>query len=155
MLSVIIQPDHFCDSYDIEDVSRIIVLKFSHKQMFENDYSYDIIYDSDKIDKDIFNIICSNINKNNVVTYNGSLLMNLIEAINSDPTMFTEDVYRHNVIDLMNVFSSIHSPKNKWYKLVNALKYYDYETNVDIYDPMDVAEKTLILYRLMKNHDDI
>ena len=154
MLSVIIQPKTFKNTYQIADIERVVILKFSHKPMFENDYAYTVLYDSSNPDKECLDIINKNINDDNLITYNGKMLCALLDAIDQESDNYSNE-YADKIVGLMEYFAELHSSNGRWWKLERALEFYDYNADVDTSDPMDMAIKSLILYRLMVKNDDL
>lgn len=97
------------------------------------------------------------------ITYNGELLYNMLWQFWG----FNE--YK-KIIDLMEQFAVVYGKYKDWdtedgslyiwQKLETALKYYNLrgykikDCKIDIYDPRDVLEKTIILYECMQDWEE-
>lgn len=151
MLSVIIQPRKYKRSYTIEDVDRIIVAKFSHKALFEDDYNFKVIYDSKLPDDECLKLLAKNLEEGTLITYNRSLFVALLNTISSETNY---DINSKNALGLMEFLAHQHF-NGTWPKLTKALEFYDFFADIDTSNPMDMIGSQVILYRLMQKYGDI
>lgn len=147
---LIIQPDSFVEPLTVE---RIVLFDEEKSLVLDEPYS---------------NITYLEIKRLMVegayfITYNGELLYNMLWQF------FGFNEYKR-IIDLMEQFAVIYGKYKDWetedgslyiwQKLETALKYYNLrgykikDCKVDIYDPRDVLEKTIILYYCMKDWEE-
>ena len=153
MLSITIQPKSYKKEYTIEDIDRIVVLKFQHKALLQDDFRFKCIYDTNEIDDELISYISENIKNNNVITYSGNMLYYTINAILEHKDH--ELIDRSSIIGLMEILPHmLKLEKRKWLKLKDALEILGYDGYVDTSDPLSMSENSIILYRLMQEKFD-
>ena len=158
MLSVTIQPYSYKKISSFKDLKNLAVLKFSHKGIVDDDFCFETMYDCsiDEVeDKEkLFNLLIKNIQNNNLITYNSKLLKQTLHILGDYCHSTIDDSIYNKIPDLMVQFGKLHN-NGRWAKLEDALQYYDHTLTVDTNDPYDMSEKTIVLYRLMQDHNDI
>lgn len=147
---LIIQPNNF---YNPEHIEKIVLYDEYKNLIYDGEYNNHIYLDIKKL-----------MIKNALfITYNGELLFNMLWRF------WGYNEYK-NIIDLMEQFAVIYGEYKDWntedgslyvwQKLETALKYYNLlgykisDCKVDIYDPTDVLNKTIILYDCMKDWEE-
>lgn len=162
MVSVVIQPFTYSKIDSLDDIKSITILKCSRKAIFDEDFSYETLCDKEikNIENlsEIYDIIVKNINNETLITYNSRLLISGLIVLEERVSNLTSGEMKtpdyKKVPDLMVKFANLHN-NGKWAKIANALQYYDYNLSVDTNDSHDMAAKTIMLYRLMKDADDL
>ena len=160
MLSVTIQPYSYKKINILSDLASVAVLKFSHKSIFDEDFTFtgvynDLIADLDKNDiEKLFDLLIKNACNNTLITYNSKLFFDTLNVLGNTCNKEIPDEVFEKVPDLMKKFARLHN-NGRWAKLEDALQYYDHTLNVDTTDPYDMSEKTIILYRLMQDNEDL
>lgn len=158
MLSVTIQPYSYRKMSSLKDLKSLAVLKFSHKGIIDDDFCFETVYDCsiDEVEnkKDLLDILLKNIKSKNLITYNSRLLIQTLHVLAEYCNETIDDDVYATIPDLMVKFGKLHN-NGRWAKLEDALQYYDHTLSVDTNDPYDMSEKTIILYRLMQDHNDI
>lgn len=142
---IIIQPDNFDEPTDI---INIIIM----------DMEKNLLY-SGEMNKEAEKIITELMRKVSIfITYNGELLDNMLNLF------FLKD-YKY-IVSLMDIFATEYGEYNEYFgsytykKLELALIYYKnrgYKINdckVNIYNPMEVLEKTILLYEAMQDWEE-
>lgn len=149
MLAVCVQPYSYKHIRSLSDIKQISIIKFGRKQLFEDDYSFEVVYDGIP-KKEIVNTIVSNCNDENVITYSGGLLYKTMRVLSEVSDI---DFDYEKITGLMELYASAKS--KPWTKLCDALASYDFEADFDRDDPMEMAKYTMILYRLMVKNNDL
>ena len=144
---IIIQPDHFTNEDEIPNkqlVERIVALDEDGLILLNDGFNCE----SYLFVNDLLTQGCE------LITYNGYLLEHMLWKFWNCETA--------NIVDLMEDFAIVYAKKQGWYtesepfyvwrKLITALEYYygEQDEDVDIYNPLEVIEKTRFLHIAME-----
>lgn len=158
MLAVTIQPYDYSRMRSLKDLKSICILRFTHKGLLDEDFAYDVKEDASMSEienkEELFDTLMNSIKKGNVITYNSRLLITTIHILADAVDKEVPDNLNDLIPDLMVKFSKLHN-RGRWAKLQDALKYYGYTEKVDTSDPYDMCAKTIMLYRLMQEADEL
>ena len=148
MLSVVIQPHSYRHMSSPSDVNSVSVIRFSSRALCDSDFFYDEIYNGE-ITEETKKVIFDNINNDNVITYSGTLLNNILNIISKDNPQYNYD--RSKIVGLMEMYADKYPTPKRWHKLKDALENYGYRAQFDRDNPADMTPNTLVLYRFMQN----
>lgn len=158
MLSVVLQPYSYNRMKSLNDIKSVAILKFGRKGILDEDFTFETVYDCTMAEvenkKELFDLLIKNIQKDNLVTYNSRLLVTTLRILADNLNEDIPDEVIKKIPDLMVKFAKLHNG-GRWAKLEDALQYYDHTLSVDTEDPYDMTQKTIILYRLMQEAEDL
>ena len=158
MLAVTIQPYSYNHMKSLNDLKSLCILKFTHKGLIDNDFTYDVKEDATMSEienkEEFYKSLISSVKKGNVITNNSRLLITTINILADSLNEEVPDNLSDLIPDLMVKFAKLHN-HGRWAKLQDALQYYDYQEAVDTSDPYDMCAKTIMLYRLMQEAGDL
>lgn len=158
MLAVVIQPYSYKRMHELRDLKSISILRFTHRGLLDEDFAFDVkaeggITEIDDLNE-LYDSLVKSIEKGDVITYNSRLLITTINILASELGREVPADMSSNIVDLMYKFSRLHN-NGRWAKLEAALTYYDHKMSVDTEDPHDMCAKTIMLYRLMQENDEL